>query len=313
MSDGPGTAARSAFSDEDDRVAPAPPVPGEYITEEEEPPLFDLSFDEPLQPRVAGRFQDLAPRLVTALILFVVGGVAIWVGGLLFTLLIALIVGVMLWELATMLRVGPKRARFMGGVGAGALVIGNLVPVGFGLPLLMLVPMVGVAVLRSHRRIMVAFSAAIVLAGLSLTQLLTNFGLSWMLWLIAVVVMSDVAGYFAGRMLGGPKFWPRVSPKKTWSGTIAGWVGAALVGLAWTLGTGAGWETIGISVALAMMAQMGDIAESAVKRRMGVKDSSNLLPGHGGLFDRFDAMLGAALMLLVVTSLSEFPPIPGVQ
>jgi phosphatidate cytidylyltransferase len=124
--------------------------------------------------------------------------------------------------------------------------------------------------------------------------------------------MSDVAGYFAGRMLGGPKFWPRVSPKKTWSGTIAGWIGAALVGAIWAAWLDAGWETIGISVALAMMAQMGDIAESAVKRKVGVKDSSNLLPGHGGLFDRFDAMLGAALMLLVIESISEFPPVPGV-
>ncbi len=113
-------------------------------------------------------------------------------------------------------------------------------------------------------------------------------------------------------MLGGPKFWPRVSPKKTWSGTIAGWIGAALIGWIWAVWQDAGWETIGISVALAMMAQMGDIAESAVKRKVGVKDSSNLLPGHGGLFDRFDAMLGAALMLLVIESLSEFPPIPGV-
>ena len=294
-----------------DGFRPAPRGPGEYITEEEEPPLFELAFDPPLKPQIAGRFQDLAPRLLTAVILLIVGGVAIWIGGVVFTLLIAAITGIMLWELATMLRVGPKRARFMGGVGAGALIVGNLVPVGFGLPLLMLVPMVGIAFLRSHRRIMVAFSAAIVLAGLSLTQLLTHFGLTWMLWLIAVVVVSDVAGYFAGRMLGGPKFWPRVSPKKTWSGTIAGWVGAALVGLVWQLLTAAGWQTIGISVALAMMAQMGDIAESAVKRRMGVKDSSNLLPGHGGLFDRFDAMLGAALMLLVVTSLAEFPPVPG--
>ena len=218
----------------------------------------------------------------------------------------------MLWELATMLRCGPKRARLMALTGGGALVAANLLPVGFGLPLLMLVPMVGIAFIRRHRRIMVTFSAAIVLAGLSLTQHLTQFGLVWMAWLIAVVVMSDVAGYFAGRMLGGPKFWPRVSPKKTWSGTIAGWIGAALIGWVWVVWQDAGWETVGISVALAMMAQMGDIAESAVKRKMGVKDSSNLLPGHGGLFDRFDAMLGAALMLLVIESISEFPPVPGV-
>ncbi|MEM7709462.1 MAG: phosphatidate cytidylyltransferase [Pseudomonadota bacterium] len=279
---------------------------------EAEPPLFDFGDQPIVEPQVAGRFQDLAPRLTTAVFLLLIGGAAIWLGGIWFSALISLCVGLMLWELSTMVRTGPKRARLMGVMGGGGLFVANLLPIGFGLPLLMLVPMVAVAFIRAHRRIVVMFSVAIVLAGLSLTNHLTQFGLTWMLWLIAVVVMSDVAGYFAGRMLGGPKFWPRVSPKKTWSGTIAGWVGAALVGVIWVLWQDAGWETVGISVALAMMAQMGDIAESAVKRRMDVKDSSNLLPGHGGLFDRFDAMLGAALMLLVIESLSEFPPIPGV-
>ncbi|SFI27402.1 phosphatidate cytidylyltransferase [Jannaschia pohangensis] len=289
-----------------DRIDPA------IEDEEEEPPLFDFAMDQPLEPQVAGRFQDLIPRLSTAVVLFLIGGAAIWLGGLWFVGLISIITGVMLWELATMLRTGPKRARLMAVVGGGALFVANLIPIGFGLPLLMLVPMVGVAFIRRHRRIMVMFSLAMVLSGLSLTQHLTQFGLAWMVWLILVVVASDVCGYFAGRILGGPKFWPRVSPKKTWSGTIAGWLGAAIIGLIWTVWLDAGWETIGISIALAMMAQMGDIAESAVKRKMGVKDSSNLLPGHGGLFDRFDAMLGAALMLLVIESLSEFPPIPGV-
>ncbi|WP_298432647.1 phosphatidate cytidylyltransferase [uncultured Jannaschia sp.] len=292
---------------DEDRLHEVPPD-----RPEAEPPLLDFGDVPLVEPQVAGRFQDLAPRLTTAVLLLVVGGVAIWLGGVWFAALISICVGLMLWELATMVRTGPKRARLMALVGGGALFASNFMPIGFALPLLMAVPMVAVAFIRAHRRIVVSFSAAIVLAGLSLMEHLTNFGLAWMLWLIAVVVMSDVAGYFAGRMLGGPKFWPRVSPKKTWSGTIAGWIGAGFVGVVWMIWQDAGAETIGISVALAMMAQMGDIAESAVKRKMGVKDSSHLLPGHGGLFDRFDAMLGAALMLLVIESLSEFPPIPGV-
>ncbi|MEM7641828.1 MAG: phosphatidate cytidylyltransferase [Pseudomonadota bacterium] len=292
---------------EDDTEGEVPPD-----RPEAEPPLFDFADQPLIEPQIAGQFQDLTPRLLTALFLLVIGGVAIWLGGLWFSTLISICVGIMLWELSTMVRTGPKRARLMGWMGGGGLFVANLLPIGFGLPLLMLVPMTALAIIRAHRRIMVLYSVAIVLAGLSLTNHLTQFGLAWMLWLIAVVVMSDVAGYFAGRMLGGPKFWPKVSPKKTWSGTVAGWVGAALVGWVWVVWQDAGWETVGISVALAMMAQMGDIAESAVKRKMDVKDSSNLLPGHGGLFDRFDAMLGAALMLLVIESLSEFPPIPGV-
>ena len=274
-------------------------------------PLFDFEMQPAVSPAVAGRFEDLAPRLATALILFVVGGVAVVLGGLWFTSLIAVIVGLMMWELAMMVEAGPRRARILALSAGGTLLAANVLPIGFGLPLLMLVPMLAVATIRRHRRIVVGFSAAILLAGLSLTQHLTEFGLVWMLWLILVVIASDVCGYFAGRMLGGPRFWPRVSPKKTWTGTVAGWLGAGVVGWVWVVWQDAGWETIGISVALAMMAQMGDIAESAVKRKVGVKDSSNLLPGHGGLFDRFDAMLGAAIMLLVIKSVTDFPPIPG--
>jgi phosphatidate cytidylyltransferase len=129
-----------------------------------------------------------------------------------------------------------------------------------------------------------------------------------MLWLIVVVVVTDVLGYFAGRMIGGPKFWPAVSPKKTWSGTIFGWIGAALVGVIFVIYTGASFELVGISIAVAMASQMGDIAESAVKRMMGVKDSSTLIPGHGGVLDRFDGMLGATVFLLLVGQFIGFPP-----
>ena len=114
-------------------------------------------------------------------------------------------------------------------------------------------------------------------------------------WLIAVVVTTDIAGYFAGRIIGGPKFWPRVSPKKTWSGTVAGWIAAAAVGalFAGALGNGIIW----LSVLVSFAGQMGDAAESALKRSKGVKDASALIPGHGGVFDRFDAMMGAALFI----------------
>lgn len=254
-------------------------------------------------------FTDLLPRMATALVLVVIGGAAVWAAGPWFAALIAAVCGTMIWELARMIGAGQKRSLALGILGAAALLAGYALPLGLALPLLLAVPMAGIAALHLHRRIFMSFSIAILFAGLGLTQHLTNFGLIWMIWLISVVVASDVAGYFAGRILGGPKFWPRVSPKKTWSGTVAGWVAAGGVGWIVMGITGAGVDLIGISVALAMMAQMGDIAESAVKRKMGVKDSSNLLPGHGGLFDRFDAMLGAAVLLLVIESLSEFPPV----
>jgi phosphatidate cytidylyltransferase len=109
-------------------------------------------------------------------------------------------------------------------------------------------------------------------------------------------------------MIGGPKFWPAVSPKKTWSGTAFGWLGAGLVGLIFAIYFGVGLQLIGVSIALSMASQMGDIAESGMKRKMGVKDSSSLIPGHGGLMDRFDGMLGAALFLLVIGQFIGFPP-----
>jgi phosphatidate cytidylyltransferase len=111
-------------------------------------------------------------------------------------------------------------------------------------------------------------------------------------------------------MFGGPKIWPKVSPKKTWSGTVAGWIAAAAVSIPFVVQLNVGWELLGIAMALSMASQMGDVAESALKRRAGVKDSSNILPGHGGLLDRFDSMLGASVFLLMVEQVVDFPPPP---
>jgi phosphatidate cytidylyltransferase len=140
-----------------------------------------------------------------------------------------------------------------------------------------------------------AYLALAGVAGLGLIALRDGFGALWLLWLVLVVIASDVAGYFAGRLIGGPKLWPQVSPKKTWSGTVAGWLLALAVGAAFMplLGQGAAFLELTLWVCIA--GQAGDIAESALKRHVGVKDSSHLIPGHGGVMDRFDAMLGAAV------------------
>ena len=148
----------------------------------------------------------------------------------------------------------------------------------------------------------------ILLAGFGLVQIRDDMGFGWLMWLVLVVVTTDVVGYFAGRAIGGPKFWPRVSPKKTWSGTAAGWVGAAIIGALFSFNAGIGLQLIGISIAVSMASQMGDMAESGMKRRLGVKDSSTLIPGHGGLLDRFDGMLGASVFLLIIGQFIGFPP-----
>ena len=153
---------------------------------------------------------------------------------------------------------------------------------------------------RRDRRLAGAYALAIMLAGYGLVDLRQGGGSSAILWLVAVVVASDVLGYFAGRMLGGPKFWPAISPKKTWSGTVAGWIGAALVGLAFVVMGDASWALVPVSALMALAGQLGDIAESWVKRRCGVKDASNLIPGHGGVLDRFDALIGAVVFVMGV-------------
>ena len=105
---------------------------------------------------------------------------------------------------------------------------------------------------------------------------------------------ADVAAYFAGRLVGGPKLWPSVSPGKTWSGAIAGAFAGAAFGLLLS-----GWadridRLFWLGLAAAVVSELGDLFESAFKRRFGVKDSSRLIPGHGGLMDRLDAFIAAS-------------------
>jgi len=258
---------------------------------------------------IPGQWDDLVTRLVSGGIVAGVGLAAVWIGGLTFHVFAALICGIMVWELARMLGGGP--VSIWVSVAAGlALFVAGLLPPGFALPLVVAPALAGVGRLEKNRTIFALYTVAILLAGYGLMILRDDFGFVWMLWLACVVIVTDIGGYFAGRFIGGPKFWPRVSPKKTWSGTVAGWIGAALVAAVFVGVTGAGWQLVSVSVALSMASQLGDVSESAVKRKAGVKDSSNLIPGHGGLFDRFDGMLGASVFLLLVEQIIRFPPAP---
>lgn len=120
-------------------------------------------------------------------------------------------------------------------------------------------------------------------------------GLFNLLWLFGVVWGTDTVAYVIGRTFGGPKLAPTISPGKTWSGALGGLLGAGMVGIGLALSVGAHPLVIVLaSLALSVVAQAGDLAESAVKRRFGVKDSGAIIPGHGGLFDRADALLAAA-------------------
>ena len=128
-------------------------------------------------------------------------------------------------------------------------------------------------------------------------------GFSALMFVLLVVWATDIGGYFAGRGIGGPKLWPRVSPKKTWAGALGG-LGASIVvaiGFA-ALDLGRAVPLLLAGAILSVVSQCGDLFESAVKRRFGVKDSSQIIPGHGGLMDRLDGFIAA----IVVASIFGF-------
>jgi len=130
------------------------------------------------------------------------------------------------------------------------------------------------------------------------------------LWLLATVWASDSGAYAAGRALGGPRLAPRLSPNKTWAGVLGGMVAAGLAGwLAALVSDAAAAALVPAGLALGLAAQLGDLAESLAKRRFGVKDSSALIPGHGGLLDRLDGMLAAAAVLGALTVAAGSSPV----
>ena len=144
-------------------------------------------------------------------------------------------------------------------------------------------------------------SAGVLYAGLPAVALLWlrddyPHGLYAVLFLLATVVATDVAAFFSGRLIGGPKLAPAISPKKTWSGLIGGVSAAALVGAGLAASVGADPNRLAMAGALlGLIAQMGDLAESALKRRFDMKDSGQLIPGHGGVMDRVDGLVFAAI------------------
>jgi len=154
---------------------------------------------------------------------------------------------------------------------------------------------------RDHPRWIAAGVAYIGLPCMALISLRAEpAGGSIILWLLLAVWATDIGAFFAGRLIGGPLLAPHLSPKKTWAGLAGGAVSAALVGVvlpAFDVATPSRLTLAVAGVIVAVTAQAGDLGESWVKRRFGVKDASQLIPGHGGLFDRVDGLLVAALAM----------------
>lgn len=130
------------------------------------------------------------------------------------------------------------------------------------------------------------------------------FGFKALMFVLLVVWATDIGGYFAGRQIGGPKLWPRISPKKTWAGAIGGFAASLVVagGFA-VLGAEKPLPALAMGAVLSIVAQFGDLFESAVKRHFGVKDSGHIIPGHGGLMDRLDGFVAAIVLAAILGSL----------
>jgi len=122
-------------------------------------------------------------------------------------------------------------------------------------------------------------------------------GFAALMFVLLIVWVTDSGGYFAGRGIGGPKLWPRVSPKKTWAGAAGGFAASLAVAAGFAaFDLGRIGPLLMLSGALSVASQLGDLFESAVKRRFGVKDSGHIIPGHGGLMDRLDGFVAAAVV-----------------
>jgi phosphatidate cytidylyltransferase len=225
-----------------------------------------LAIPEPVKASAPAR-SNLALRVVSSLVMAPLALIVAWLGGLVFVVFWVLAASIVLWEWSRLVVHGRLRGFsridwLAAGVGYAAVLL-------FAPLILRRDPVLGFAAIA---------------------------------FLFAVVWVTDIAAYFAGRALGGPKLWPAVSPKKTWSGAIGGTL-AGIVAAILTV------KLLGVSVSpmlvlvaglLSVVAQAGDLLESAVKRHFGAKDAGSIIPGHGGVMDRLDGFLTAAAAAAMV-------------
>jgi phosphatidate cytidylyltransferase len=248
-------------------------------------------------PRSA-RFGDLGLRVVSGLVLAAIAFANVWAGGAWATAFLSLALVLMLWEYHRMVT-GDGRTfapSLVVSAVAGTVALGATAGWSAGHGLVCLAAGAFVVALAARRWapwMTAGFLYMTLAMGALLVLRAKDEGVWLILWMVLVVVATDVGAYFVGRAVGGAKLWPAVSPGKTRSGAVGGVAAAALTGIVFAITMD--WHPIRIgilSVGISVCAQAGDLLESAVKRRFGVKDASALIPGHGGVMDRLDGIMG---------------------
>jgi phosphatidate cytidylyltransferase len=248
--------------------------------------------------------RNLLMRVIAALVLAPLAIAIAYAGGWLWTALATLAaIGLYVEWLMVVGAVRERRVVVSGGV---ALAIAGFCLAAGRIDASLLALVLGlsaVTLLSPERRHWTAagfvYAAAAEIASV-LVRLDQTDGLAALILILLVVWVTDIGGYFAGRGIGGPKLWPRVSPKKTWAGAIGGFAASLVVagGFA-ALGLGKTGPILLLGGILSITSQLGDLFESAVKRRFGVKDSSHLIPGHGGLMDRLDGFVAVVVLAAI--------------
>lgn len=245
---------------------------------------------------------NLLLRIASAMVLAPLALLVAWLGGWPFALFWGIAAVAVLWEWITLVA-GRRHPLMLLSGGAAIAVAGTLAWRARPLTAVLLIGLGALAAaIFAPRERRGWITAGIGYAGLMLLAPVLlradpTYGFSAVALLFAIVWSTDIVAYFAGRALGGPKLSPTVSPKKTWSGAVAGALGAmvAAVGVAGFLGALDKGTIALVAVFLSVVAQLGDLLESWVKRRFGAKDASRLIPGHGGVMDRLDGFWAAAL------------------
>ena len=262
-------------------------------------------------------FSDLLPRALSGVAMAAVSVAAVWFGAWSFGLLVAVLGGVASWEWSRIVR----RTAFDGFflvhaafvvLAALAAMAGYAVPASVGL----VVGCIVLLVLRLGRKDLLT-GLGVLCIGLPAVCLVllrgdNAFGLTAMLFVFAVVWATDIGGFVFGRAIGGPRLWPAMSPGKTWAGAGGGLLlaAAAGAGMAWHMRSTDPLAVILVALMLGLAAEMGDLAESALKRSFGLKDASKLIPGHGGVLDRIDGLMAAGVAATVLAMLRN-PMHPG--